>query len=532
MLLQLNNISLSYGNKTVLNNLNLELHSGDITGIIGVNGEGKTTLLKIISHELSPDNGSLNTFPANSKILYHKQFFTDEMQDQSVENFVMSLFSELYELYRDINALSQKTDSDSIRRMMELQQEFSDKNGYEILGDIDVCLGKLGLSNVNSDSKISKLSGRQKTKLQFINLLLINSDILLLDEPTNHLDIEGRKWLEEFILSQNTIIVIVSHDRTFLNNVTNKIFEMNSGKYTLYAGNYDAYKNQKLAHDENDFLLYKSKMKDIDRLSAEANKKLSEAKTMDKKFIRGWEGPILRKKAGKKSKTAQIFIRRIEEQIMENMPEKPMQKSKIKLELKPLESSGQLILKAENVSFAYDENRIVQDANIEIWKTDRWAITGKNGSGKSTLFKLLTGELIPDVGNIKIGENVKIGYFSQEHEVLNLNHTVIDEFRKYVDMTEQDARTFLHFMLFKGDQVFQQILSLSQGEKSKLMLAILLTQGANFLILDEPTNHLDISSREVLEEALRNYEGTLCIVSHDQYFLENVRINNYYEMSK
>jgi ATPase subunit of ABC transporter with duplicated ATPase domains len=594
-MLRLSNLSKSFKNKIILDNVNFELHKNDICGIIGANGAGKTTLLKIITQEIQPDEGKVTFDPLQQKIVYHTQFIDiNEKDNLTIEEYILDFYPGLNTLYEDIKNLSNKNDEISVQKSIELQNIFSEKNGYEILGNIPIFLSKIGLAELKPETEIKNLSGGQKTRLQFIKLVMESSDILLLDEPTNHLDEKGILWLENYIKNRNGITMIVSHDRYFLNKIVNKIFELDNGKGVIYGGNYDDYKEQKKNKLERDRELYEAKMKDVRRLEAEANRRLSEVKVTDKKFIRGWEGPVIRKVAGKKAKTAQLIKRKVEENIKEHMPEKPMVKDTIKFELQQISPSGQLVCKIENLSFGYEPGiDVLKNVNLEIWRGNRVAVVGENGSGKSSLLRLITFETqitrifkganytneqlspllskegtkgwlsssslsdnITDStdsklnhpglkatppskgggsetdpnskltfsGSIKLGENVKIGYFSQEHEMLDQENTVLDEFRKYVEMTEGDTRTFLYYMLFSGNQVFQKIHTLSQGEKSKLMLAILLSQGANFLVLDEPTNHLDIPSREVLEEALKKYDGTILVVSHDKYFLEKIGV--------
>ena len=531
MQLQLNKISKYFGSKVILEDFSLELHQKDVLGIIGKNGEGKTTLLKILIGQLNVDKGEVLIEPRNLNIIYHEQFLDLEKytnnEDLTIEAYIMSLYKQdLYNIYLQINSLVNKSDDKSINDLIKFQGKFIDSGGYEILSQIDDAITKVGLKNINSETKLITLSGGQKTKLQFIKFIINKPDILLLDEPTNHLDTESIKWLESYINNRDGITIIVSHDRSFLNNVTNKIIEIENTKSLLYGGNYDSFKEQKKVRIQKEELIYSSKMKQIKRLTQDAQEKEEWAKSTHNKFNSGCVAPI-RKKAGKVSKTAQIIRNRIENQIKENMPDKPQRtntNSKIKLELLSVNSSGQKVCELKDVSFSYANRIIFQNFNLEIFQKDRIAIIGNNGSGKSTLLKLIIGQLQPSNGLVSLGLGVDIGYYSQEHETLNQENILIDEFRKYSNMAEEDARTFLHQLLFKGNQVFQKISTLSQGEKSKLILAILLTKGANFLVLDEPTNHLDIASREVLEQSLKDYNGTILVVSHDDYFINNINI--------
>lgn len=531
-MLRLQNIVKFYKDKAVIDNLSAEFHNGDVVGIVGKNGEGKTTLLKMIAGLISPDEGKISFEPFLPVVTYHEQFLNLNQNDNlTIEEYILSLYPDLLEIYKKLNQLISSTNQEAIEKSISLQGIFIEKNGYEMLEKIPNVIQRLGL-NLSEQTLVKDLSGGQKTRLQFSKLLLQNSTILLLDEPTNHLDLSGIEWLTKYVQDKQGITLIVSHDRAFLNSVTNKIFEMDDGKYTSYKGNYDEYKIQRHNNIERNALIYESQMKNVRRLEKEASRRLSEARVTDQKFIRGWGGPPIRKVAGKKAKTAQMLLRKVDEEIKENMPEKPVKKDRIKLDIQPTSSSGQMVVKINNLNFKYNvqEFSILKNINIEIWKGDRIAIKGNNGSGKTTLLKLIVGKLFLQLGEIKIGENVSIGYYSQEIENLNEDNTLIDEFRKNIEMTEQDARTFLYYMLFEGEQVFQQTNTLSQGEKSKLSLAILLAKNPNFLILDEPTNHLDIPSREVLENSLKKYSGTILVVSHDKYFLSQIKIDKYLDL--
>ncbi|MEI7604245.1 MAG: ABC-F family ATP-binding cassette domain-containing protein [bacterium] len=416
-------------------------------------------------------------------------------------------------------------------RYLALQEKFYEMGGYDILSSIPNYLIELGLSDISLDKSVQELSGGQKTRLKLGKLLLSKDSLLLLDEPTNYLDVASVEWLENFLQNYQGIVMLISHDREFLNNCCNKILDLENKKYPIYLGNYDEYLFQKSTKEYNDLMIYKARMKEIDRLSKEAGKKKSEARVTDKKFIRGWEGPVVRKVSGKKAKTAQIILNKIENNIKKNMPDKPILKDKIKIDIHNIQS-GWKILDIEKLTFSYDDKKILNNFNLSVRKGDRIALVGNNGSGKSTLLKIIIGEIQNYTGSISVGDSIVPAYFSQEHDLLDPNKTVIQEFLKYIEMNEGDARTYLYNVLFAGDQVFQDISTLSYGERARLQMAIILAGKSNFLLLDEPTSHMDIPSREIIEKALASYDGTMIVVSHDRYFLNKIGINRIVDLGR
>lgn len=556
--LNLQNIEKSYiEEKPLIQDLSLLLSEGDVCGIIGRNGEGKTTLLKIIAGEIHPDNGQVIISP-DTIIGYHTQFLQIQNVSQTIEEYVLSTISSLFAVYEQMSRLQNELTEKEVANLMQLQAKFDELGGWVVLSDIHSYLIQLGLDKFKPEDQVSKLSGGQKTRLQLVRILIQNPDILLLDEPTNHLDSSAINWLEEFIKSRKGITIIVSHDRAFLNNTTNKILEIEKGSTKLYFGNYDEYKSQKDKLIEKNEIAYKLNSRKIKRLQEAVNVKKSQAiyeanyKIPDKKkygkFARG--GLLI--KAGKKARIAKMYQKRVNSQIEHNQALKPANYRKMIFKVESAPSTGDFVLRISDYDLKIEDRKLVENINLEVGRGVRMAILGENGSGKTTLLKrmievyaITSTNMVAGLSDnklqefreaafkdfseselqkFKFGGNILLGYYSQEHEGVDQSLNVIDDFRTVVQMTEVDAANYLFNMTFAYHQLKQKVSDLSQGEKSKLALAKLLVQEHNFLILDEPTNHLDIASREVLEKALQYYEGTILCVSHDRYFLQNINV--------
>lgn len=527
-------------NKNLIHDLNLLLSEGDVCGVIGRNGEGKTTLLKIIVGEEIPDSGQILFSPATS-LGYHTQFlYVEQDEDISIEEYVIKDFKEIYTLYKQISAIATNatdvTESEKIQELLDLQMKFEEFGGYEIQAKLDDALFDLRLSEFSAQESVNHLSGGQKTRLQLAKVMIQDPDILLLDEPTNHLDADTIIWLEKYISSRRGITIIVSHDRQFLNTVTNKILELEKGITTLYFGNYESYKEQKDQLIKRNLEEIKQNKRHLEGLKEALNAKKSLAikqnvQRADKKTYGRHSRTIMRNKAGKKFRQVKLMQKRVDSETTRNAVIAPKQYRNMHFNVEAAESTGDFALRLFDLDVTIGNKVLLQKAELEVHRGERVAIVGENGSGKTTLLKTLLGYIKSgNGGDIKFGGNSKVGYYSQEHEDINPDFSVIEDFRASIPMLEAEASTYLHNMLFTYEQLYQKVGDLSQGEKSKLALAKLLAKEHNFLILDEPTNHLDIASREVLEDAIQSYKGSILVVSHDAYFLDKIGITNKYRI--
>ncbi len=520
--------------KELLKGVSFTVSDGAVLGIIGRNGEGKTTLLKIIAGVLKPDAGSVTLSEDNPKIGYHTQFLpVDDDSDITIEEYIVENFPEVRPLYEKINQLAMRSDEESIEQLIQCQGEFDDKGGYLILGAIDHALVELGLSQFKATDMVRVLSGGQKTRLQLAKVVIHDPEILLLDEPTNHLDADTIQWLESYIKRRSGITAIVSHDRTFLNEVTNHILEIEKGKWKLYFGNYSEYIEEKARLEAHAMEVIKQNKKKIVQLKAAASAKVSQAimqssRPADRKKYGRHSKTIMGNKAGKKMRQVKMMTKRITENLEENRTIHPTVYRNMGFKVEAVESIGDFALRITDLHLRIGGKELLNDASMEILKGERVALRGANGTGKTTLVKEILEAQETDAPQIKFGGGIFIGYYSQEHEEIDLGLTVIDDFRKGIPITEADAASYLYRMAFERKHVFQKTSELSQGEKTKLALSKLLYHKHNFLILDEPTNHLDIKSREILEEALEDYTGTILVISHDKYFLDKIQVTKTY----
>jgi ATP-binding cassette subfamily F protein 3 len=524
-------------NRILFTKLSLLLSEGDICGIIGRNGEGKSTILKLITGEITADTGQVEISP-NTTIGYHTQYIDPRDNDSiSVEQYVLNTFGRIGEVYARISGYT-NVDKD-IDGFIALQTEFEELGGYAIQNKLENALQQLGLFTVKPESLVSSLSGGQKTRLQLSRLLIQDPDILLLDEPTNHLDFETINWLENYIKHRRGITIIVSHDRTFLNNTVNKILELEKGKTKFYLGNYDEYLDIKERNELFNERQSEIANRKVNTLKDAVNTKISQAikqhyQRPDKKQYGRHSRTIMRNKAGKKAKQAKHMQARLEGELEKIHDMQSAVYRNMKFTVESIESSGDFVLRMTDYDVQIADKLLVNNASIVIGKGERVLIKGPNGSGKTTMIKNIlslfndwqSGAGLPE--NVKFGGNISIGYYSQEHETILLDKTVLEDFRHGLKMTESDALPYLYRMAFDFKQLAQKTSSLSQGEKSRLALAKLLALQHNVLILDEPTNHLDIKNKEILETALQEYEGTIICVSHDRYFVEQLGITTEY----
>ena len=506
MVLSAANITKSYGADTVIENISFSINNGDKLGIVGVNGAGKTTLFKIITGELDSDKGSITT-PQDITLGYLSQLNDLDPENTLEEEFLLT-FAHIIALEEKISELSEKmalySGKDLEQAMAEYERlnfRFEQQNGYEYKSRVRGVIAGLGFSG-EAEKKTGIMSGGQKTRIALGKLLLSAPDVLLLDEPTNHLDIESIKWLEDFIRSYPKSVIIISHDRYFLDKTVTKILEIENKHANSYSGNYSFYAREKGILRQNALKRYLDQQKII--------KKQEESIRLLKSFNK--------EKQVKRAESKEKQLAKLERlDKPENLPDK----IRINLELK--NESGNDVLFAENISKSFGEKKLFSGLNFEIKKGDKIALIGPNGIGKTTLFKIILELLESDTGKITFGHRVRTGYYDQGQQELSEEKTILEEISDaYPKLTTGEIRNVLAAFVFTGDDVFKRIDTLSGGEKGRVSLAKIMLSGANLLLLDEPTNHLDIHSKEILEDALSDYPGTLMFISHDRYFINRI----------
>lgn len=501
------NGSVSFGADTILEEINLEIKDKDKIAIVGRNGAGKSTLLNSIINNNMLEEGigeeKFNIYKqGNPNIGYLKQI--------NFENSNLTMLEEILKVYENIIKLEEKvselanklqTSSDEylIKQYTNSLEKFEMLDGYTYKKEYEIAIKKFGFSEEDKKKKINEFSGGQKTKIAFLKLLLSKPDILLLDEPTNHLDITAIEWLENYLKNYPKAVVIVSHDRMFLDRIVNKVYEIEYGKLTEYTGNYSEFEKQKRNNYEKQLKDYEYQQAEIKRLKAIADR--------------------FRYKPTK-AKMALSKLKKIEQMVIIEEPNKYNLKTfhaNFNIEVE----SGKMVLTAKNLEIGYDKP--IQNVTFELYKGQKLGIIGENGIGKSTLLKTLNGNIQKFGGEFEYGYHVVKGYFDQQMEFLNTENTVFDEISNtFPNLTTTQIRNILGSFLFSGDEVFKKIKVLSGGEKGRLQLCKILKQGPNLLLLDEPTNHMDIVGKESLENILKEYKGTLIFVSHDRYFVNKI----------
>ena len=522
IILSANDITKAYGVDTILENVSFHINAGDRIGIIGANGAGKTTLLKILSGEMPYESG--NFFVSqNTRIGYLKQNDNFDSSNTLIEE-VDRIFKPLHDMEAEMLALSEKiarfaeeetaaagsSMSPEHNKLMEryatLQDQFALKGGYTYKSEIKGILNSMAFGEDFYNKKIGTLSGGERTRLALACLLLEKPELLFLDEPTNHLDIGTLKWLEQYLKGYTGTILLVSHDRYFLDQTVNRIFEIENHKLYTYTGSYSTFAEQKRQRRESELRAYNIQQREIKR-QEEIIRRFKEHNTEH-----------LTKRAASREKRL-AHVERIDK------PEAEV--GKMKIHFKQEFKSGNDVLYGEKLSksFGYGttQRQLFNNVNFDIKRGERICIVGPNGVGKTTLLKIMMDELEPNGGYMKLGHNVVFGYYDQGQQLLNDENTVLDEVHdSYRLYSDTEVRSILGRFLFRNDQVFNQVKSLSGGERARLSLLKLMLSGANVLILDEPTNHLDIDSKEIFEDALMDFTGTVIVVSHDRYFLNKI----------
>ena len=504
MILNATNISKSFGSNEIIKDATFLVNEHEKVAIVGVNGAGKTTLLKILTGEESADSGSI-TLAKDAKLGYLRQInnvdsalsIIDELY--TVIEPILNMEKRMSQMQEDMKHLTGSELEELYSSYTALTHSYELMDGYAAKSRVVGILKGLGFEEADFDRKINTLSGGQKTRVFLAKLLLEEPDIILLDEPTNHLDLRSIEWLESYLLNYKGAVIIVSHDRYFLDKIVSKVIDIENGNVQMYLGNYTDFSNKKQ-------MLLDAKMKEY--LNQQQEIKHQEAViTKLKQFNR--------EKSIKRAESRQKQLEKIER------VEAPQTYSEnMRLSLDISKESGKDVLTVHNLSKSFEHKKLFWDINFEIKRGERVAIIGDNGTGKTTLLKIINGLLEPDTGEVIYGSNVSVAYYDQEHQVLHMDKTLFDELSDtYPEMTNTQIRNILAAFLFTGEDVYKKIADLSGGERGRVSLVKLMLSKANFLLLDEPTNHLDIVSKDVLENALNNFPGTVCYVSHDRYFI-------------
>ena len=504
MILACQNIEKAFGTNEILKNASFHIEEREKTAIVGINGAGKSTLLKIIMREIKADSGDVIIakgktigYLAQHEAVSSGNTIYDELLE--VKRSLIDMEKRLRQMEQDMKSLEGAALTELLETYNRLSTDFEHQNGYSYRSELVGVLKGLGFHEEDFAKKVETLSGGQKTRVALGKLLLSKPDIILLDEPTNHLDMNSIAWLETYLLNYSGAVIIVAHDRYFLNRVVTKVVEIDNGHVTTFLGNYSAYAEKKKQLRETALKAWMNQQQEI-RHQQEVIAKL-------KSFNR--------EKSIKRAESREKMLDKIE------ILEKPTEvNDEIRIKLEPRVISGNDVLTVEGLAKSFGNNHLFSDLNFEIKRGERVAIIGNNGTGKTTILKIINSVIPADAGSFTLGSKVKIGYYDQEHHVLHMEKTLFEEISDaYPTLTNTQIRNVLAAFLFTGDDVFKRISDLSGGERGRVSLAKLMLSEANFIILDEPTNHLDITSKEILENALNSYTGTVLYVSHDRYFI-------------
>ncbi len=504
MILSVNNVSKSFGSDEIIRSASFHIEEHEKAAIVGANGVGKSTLLKMIVGELAPDTGevipakgiTIGYLAQDQDLSSHRTIY-EEMAE--VKRPVIRMEERMRELEHSMKNASGRELDDMMSSYSRLSDEFDRINGYAWKSEVIGVLKGLGFSESEFDKQIHMLSGGQKTRVSMGRILLSDPDMILLDEPTNHLDMSSIAWLENYLANYNGAVIVVAHDRYFLDRVVSKVIEIEGGNVRTFSGNYTSYSEKKAQMRSVQMKAYLNQQQEIKHQEEVIEK------------LRSFN----REKSIKRAESREKMLNRIE------LVEKPSgDDTLMQIRFEPDIVSGNDVLTIRGLSKSFGENHLFSDLDLDIKRGERVLLMGDNGTGKTTLLKIITGLETPDSGEVTAGTNVHIGYYDQDHQVLHMEKTLFEEISdEYPDMTNTEIRNTLAAFLFTGDDVFKRVSDLSGGERGRLSLAKLMLSDSNFLILDEPTNHLDINSREILENALVNYGGTVLCVSHDRYFI-------------
>ncbi|MFV0527386.1 MAG: ABC-F family ATP-binding cassette domain-containing protein [Lachnospiraceae bacterium] len=504
MILSGQSITKTFGENVILRDASFQIEAGQKAALVGSNGAGKTTLLKIITQQMPVDSGqiilakdaTIGYLTQHQELTFGSSIYTEVLS-------VMQHILDMEEQMRRMEAEMKYITGEELERLMNSYQRltarFENENGYACKSEVTGVLKGLGFEESEFSKDASTLSGGQKTRISLGKLLLTKPDILLLDEPTNHLDMDSIAWLETYLLNYPGAVLLVSHDRFFLDRVVSKVIEIEHGSMLSFQGNYSAFAHKKSELREAQYKAYMNQQREI-RHQQEVIDKLKSYN---------------REKSIKRAESREKLLSKME--VLERPPEED---SSMRIHLTPRHTSGQDVLYVEHLSKSFPNITLFEDISFEIKRNERIALIGNNGTGKTTILKILNGLLPADGGTFRLGANVHIGYYDQEHHVLHMNKTIFEEISDdYPTLSNTQIRNVLAAFLFTNDDVYKPISTLSGGERGRVSLAKLMLYEANFLILDEPTNHLDIASKEILEDALTHYSGTVLYVSHDRYFI-------------
>ncbi|NLJ88910.1 MAG: ABC-F type ribosomal protection protein [Epulopiscium sp.] len=504
MILSCKNISKSFGIDLVLNNINFQIEEKEKIAITGVNGAGKSTLFKILAGEISADSGEIYT--AKDAVIGYLPQNTEIDSNNTIFDEMLLVFSEVIELESNLHSLEKEMSilkGDELAKLMDkyslIQHQFEELNGYAYKSQIKGVLKGLGFNEEQFYQPISQLSGGQKTRVALAKLLLSSPSILLLDEPTNHLDITAIEWLEDFLKNYPNVVIIISHDRYFLDKLVSKVIEIENTQATIYNGNYSFYAKQKQINREIHLKQYLNQQKEIKR---------------QEQIIQTLRS-FNREKSLKRAKSREKALEKIDRiKAPDSLP------SSMKFSLEAGIESGNDVLHVKKLSKSFADKKLFQNVSFQLKKGEKVCLIGPNGIGKTTLFKILLNQLDYDEGSFRLGTNVKISYYDQEQQNISYDKTIIDEISDaYPSLTLGEIRNILAAFLFTGDDVFKKISTLSGGERGRVSLCKMMLSEGNFLLLDEPTNHLDLLSKEILEDAINGYTGTILYISHDRYFI-------------
>lgn len=524
-MLTVNTIAKRFGTRRILDSVSFSINRGDRLGLIGPNGSGKSTLLRIIVGEESPDGGSISTVP-NCRVGYLRQGFADLPEGtlgDLIDGPLQGLISAHDDLERALAALADPSPAiaDADAACALAQDRFDAAGGYETLDRLEAYLGRFGLADLTLDRPLSTLSGGQKTRAGLAALLAAQPEILILDEPSNHLDIVALEWLADFFRAYGGAVLLVSHDRSFLDDIVTQILELDpdSHRVIAYAGTYSEYVATKVHQREEHAAAYRRQQKEIASIESDIRGSEHHARTIEANTI----DFAVRKKAAKIARPAVVRKRKLE-RLLESTDyvERPERTWGLAVDFGTTGAGSRDAVVLEDITVAYGDRCVLERCSLHISHGETLAILGENGMGKSTLMRVIAQDIVPDSGSVRFGPSVRIGYYAQEQETLDGERTILASARSVAAGSEGDIRTFLHKFLFGGQMVEQRVGDLSYGERARLMLALLVLRGSTVLLLDEPLNHLDLNARERFEAALHNFDGTVVLVTHDRYTVQRL----------